>query len=50
LDLFGAPPGGYSLSIEPWPAGIAQERYVQRFHLLSEAAGLSPAPAAFDTE
>jgi len=50
LDLFGAPPEGYALTIEPWPAALAQERYVQRFHLLSEAAGYSPAPAAFDTE
>jgi uncharacterized protein len=50
LPLFGAPPEGYSLTIEPWPASLAQERYVQRFHLLSEAAGYSPAPAAFDTE
>jgi 5'-deoxynucleotidase YfbR-like HD superfamily hydrolase len=50
LDLFGAPPEGYSLVIEPWPAATAQERYVQRFHLLSEAAGFSPAPAAFETE
>ena len=50
LHLFGAPPEGYSLVIDPWPAGVAQARYVQRFHLLSEAAGFSPAPAAFDTE
>ena len=39
LELFGAPPSGYSLVVEPWPAAIAQDRYVQRFHLLSEAAG-----------
>jgi uncharacterized protein len=50
LELFGAPPPGYSLVVEPWPASVAQARYVQRFHLLSEAAGFSPAPAAFDTE
>ena len=50
LDLFGAPPPGYSLVVEPWPASVAQARYVQRFHLLSEAAGYSPAPAAFETE
>ena len=50
LDLFGAPPEGYALTIEPWPANLAQTRYVQRFHLLSEAAGYSSAPAAFDTE
>jgi hypothetical protein len=29
---------------------MAQTRYVQRFHLLSEAAGYSPAPVAFETE
>jgi hypothetical protein len=38
------------LVVEPWPASVAQARYVQRFHLLSEAAGFSPASAAFDTE
>ncbi len=50
LDLFGAPPEGYSLAIEPWPASLAQARYVQRFQLLSDAAGFSPTPAAFETE
>ena len=49
-ELFGAPPEGYGLVIEPWPAGIAQTRYVQRFHVLSEAAGFASAPAAFETE
>jgi 5'-deoxynucleotidase YfbR-like HD superfamily hydrolase len=50
LEFFGAPPEDYSLAIEPWPAQLAETRYVQRFHVLSEAAGFSPAPAAFDTE
>jgi 5'-deoxynucleotidase YfbR-like HD superfamily hydrolase len=50
LQLFGEPPAGYALTIEPWPAQLAQARYVQRFHVLSEAAGFTPAPAAFDTE
>jgi 5'-deoxynucleotidase YfbR-like HD superfamily hydrolase len=50
LELFGEPPQGYPLAIEPWPAQLAQARYVQRFHVLSEAAGFSPAPAAFETE
>lgn len=50
LEIFGAPPEGYALAIEPWPAAIAQARYVQRFHRLSEAAGYSPSPAAFETE
>jgi 5'-deoxynucleotidase YfbR-like HD superfamily hydrolase len=51
LELFDAPPGGYSLTIEPWPPALAQSRYVQRFHVLSEAAGFETAPAAaFETE
>jgi 5'-deoxynucleotidase YfbR-like HD superfamily hydrolase len=50
LELFGEPPKGYPLVVEPWPAQLAQTRYVQRFHVLSEAAGFSPAPAAFETE
>lgn len=50
LDFFGAPPAGYLLHIEPWSASTAQARYVQRFHILSEAAGYTPVPAAFDTE
>jgi len=35
---------------QPWAPAIAQDRYVHRFHLLSEAAGFEPAPAAFVTE
>jgi len=51
VAIFGAPPEGYNLLIEPWPAQVAQERYLHRFHLLSEAAGYSPAgSAAFVTE
>lgn len=50
LDFFGAPPAGYELHIEPLPPAHAQVRYVQRFHILSEAAGYTSAPAAFDTE
>lgn len=50
LDLFGAPPPGYSLVIEPQPAAVAQERYVHRYNLLSEAAGYRGADLAFDTE
>ncbi|HEY8617474.1 MAG TPA: HD family hydrolase [Phenylobacterium sp.] len=49
-DFFDEPPVGYELHIEPWPANVAQQRYVQRFHILSEAAGYTPSPAAFDTE
>jgi hypothetical protein len=50
LELFGVPPPDYAPAIEPWPAALAQQRYVQRFHTLSEAAGFDPATAAFETE
>lgn len=50
LGLFGAPPKGYSLALTPLPANEAQERYLQRYHVLSQAAGFEPAPAAFQTE
>ncbi|WP_300575998.1 HD family hydrolase [Phenylobacterium sp.] len=50
LEFFGAPPEGYDLVIEPLSASQAQARYVQRYHVLSEAAGFAPADAAFDTE
>ena len=50
LKLFGKPPKGYALTIEPQPAAVAQAHYVRRFHLLSEAAGYTGGPAAFDTE
>jgi hypothetical protein len=50
LAFFGAPPAGYSLLIEPLPASVAQERYVHRFDVLSEAAGYRSADVAFDTE
>jgi hypothetical protein len=50
LAFFGPPPAGYSLVVEPLPASVAQERYVHRFDVLSEAAGYRSADAAFDTE
>jgi hypothetical protein len=50
LAFFGPPPAGYSLAIEPMPASVAQERYVHRFDVLSEAAGYRSADVAFDTE
>ena len=50
LTLFGRPPKGYTLTIEPLPAAEAQSQYLHRFHLLSEAAGYELAPAAFSTE
>ena len=37
LALFGAPPAGYRLEIEPWPASEAQRRYVERFEQLMAA-------------
>jgi len=51
LRLFGRPPKGYHLAVEPMPAAEAQARYLHRFHILSEAAGYEGAPsAAFETE
>lgn len=48
--FFGSPPPGYDLRIEPLPPAQAQARYLQRYHILSEAAGFAPVAAAFDTE
>jgi 5'-deoxynucleotidase YfbR-like HD superfamily hydrolase len=46
LAIFGAPPAGYSLTIDPLAPPQAQAGYVERFHLLSQAAGYeSPAAA-----
>jgi hypothetical protein len=51
LGLFGRPPKGYHLVVEPLSAAEAQARYLHRFHILSEAAGYEGAPgAAFETE
>jgi 5'-nucleotidase len=50
LRLFGAPPAGYRLAIEPMAPSAAQARYLDRYHVLAEAAGLQPADQAFDTE
>jgi 5'-deoxynucleotidase YfbR-like HD superfamily hydrolase len=51
LAIFGAPPSGYDLQITPLAPFEAQARYVQRFHVLSRAAGYESAPdAAFETE
>jgi len=50
LELFGAPPPGYSLRIEPLAPGPAQARYVHRYEVLSEAAGYLSTDLAFDTE
>lgn len=50
VEFFGPPPPGYNLAIEPEPASVAQVRYLQRYNLLSEAAGYRAAPLAFGTE
>lgn len=51
LELFGGPPQGYDLQIDPLPPQAAQFRYVKRYNVLSEAAGFAPSPsAAFETE
>ena len=51
VDIFGAPPVGYDLHIKPQPPFEAQAHYVQRFHVLSKAAGFESAPnEAFETE
>ena len=50
IEFFDPPPAGYDLHIEPLSAGQAQIRYIQRYHVLSEAAGFSVTPQAFDTE
>ena len=49
IEFFDPPPEGYTLRIELLPAAQAQLRYVQRYQLLSEAAGFSIGPAASDT-
>ncbi len=50
LDFFGAPPTGYTLTIEPQAPFEAQAHYVRRFEVLSEAAGYVAHAQAFDTE
>jgi hypothetical protein len=35
LKLFGSPPPGYTLAIEPWPASEAQARYVAHYERLA---------------
>jgi len=50
LKLFGTPPAGYDLVIEPLPAPIAQERYLERYRVLGEAIGIIAGPDAWHTE
>jgi 5'-deoxynucleotidase YfbR-like HD superfamily hydrolase len=46
VALFGAPPRGYELSIQPWPPSVAQAEYVRKFeHLMARlpiAAAAAP--------
>jgi uncharacterized protein len=50
LELFGKPPPGYDHRILPFSASAAQARYLDRYRLLAESAGLSASDLAFDTE
>jgi len=50
LALFGAPPAGYHVEIDPLAPSPAQRDYVRRFHLLSEAAGFGPPTLRTDPE
>ena len=51
LGLFGSPPKGYSLTIDPLPTAAAEKQYLHRFHVLSVAAGFEAEPsAAFSAE
>jgi 5'-deoxynucleotidase YfbR-like HD superfamily hydrolase len=50
LRLFGAPPAGFHLKIEPQAPAEAQAHYLRRFEVLSEAAGFVAHALAFDTE
>ncbi|MDB5461587.1 MAG: family hydrolase [Caulobacteraceae bacterium] len=46
VALFGLPPRGYELTIEPWPPSVAQARYVQKFEQLMAQMPVAGAPAA----
>ena len=50
LKLFGRPPTGYGLRIDPQSPNTAQQRYLQRCRVLTDAAGYVAATDAFDTE
>lgn len=51
VAFFDPPPVGYTLLIDPLPPAAAQARYIQRYVVLSEAAGYKAvSDAAFDTE
>jgi len=42
IQIFGAPPAGYSILIEPEPASVAQAHYVARYRELAEQLGILP--------
>jgi 5'-deoxynucleotidase YfbR-like HD superfamily hydrolase len=50
LAFFGRPPKGCLMTLDPMSPTEAQAHYIDRFHVLSEAAGFAPASQAFDTE
>ncbi|RZI98650.1 MAG: HD family hydrolase [Brevundimonas sp.] len=50
LGFFGAPPPGYDLVIDPLPAPVAQQRYLERYRVLAEATGVVSGPDAWHTE
>jgi 5'-deoxynucleotidase YfbR-like HD superfamily hydrolase len=50
IGFFGPLPEGLDITLHPMSAKDAQERYVQRFHTLSEAAGYERSPSAHVTE
>ena len=50
LQIFGTPPTGYDLIIDPLPASVAQQRYLDRYRVLAEAVGILPGADAWHTE
>jgi 5'-deoxynucleotidase YfbR-like HD superfamily hydrolase len=44
VALFGLPPRGYELAIEPWSPSVAQARYVERFDKLMARLPAAGAP------
>ncbi|WP_320412707.1 HD family hydrolase [Candidatus Phycosocius spiralis] len=42
-QLFGSPPAGYTLTLQPWPTRQAQTAYLERHHsLISQIDALAP--------
>ena len=44
MSLFGRPPSGLELRIEPWAPAEAQARFLERFHRLFARLGSLPGP------